>query len=71
MSYCNTGDRDIPSVHIQLLKEFVPRKNDPKTSRVTSVFDPDTASDILQDRYAEAQVRGEEVDDNRAKDMAS
>ena len=26
----NTGDRMIPSVHIQLLKKFVPRKTEPR-----------------------------------------
>ena len=67
----NTGDRVLPSVHIQLLKEYVQRQSDPRVNRVTSVLDPDTAGDTLEDRYAEVQVRGNSVDETRAKDIAS
>ena len=67
----NTGDRVLPSVHIQLLKEYVQRQSDPRVNRVTSVLDPDTAGDTLEDRYAEVQVRGNSVDETKAKDIAS
>ena len=66
----NTSDRVIPSVHIQLLKEFVPRKMDPKIGRVTSVFDPDTPSDSLEDRYSEVQVGGVDTQGKQASDIA-
>jgi len=52
----------LPSVHIQLLKEYVPRDKDAKIGRVTSVFDPDTETDTLDGRYTEVQVRGERID---------
>ena len=66
----DTGDRIIPSVHIQLLKQFVPRKAEPRISRVTSAFDPDTQCDTLDDRYTEVQIRGEELDGKQAADAA-
>ena len=47
----NTGD-----VHIQLFKKFVPRKSKPRINRITSVFDPDTPEDNLENRYSEAKV---------------
>ena len=53
----NTEDRKIPSVHIQLLKKFVPRKYVPRVDRITSVFDPDTPEDDLESRYSEARVK--------------
>ena len=42
----NTEDRVIPSVHVQLLKKYLTRSDNPKVTRVTSVFEPDT------DKYA-------------------
>ena len=66
----NLGDRILPSVHIQLLKEFVERQGDLKVSRVTSVLDQDTGEDSLEDRYAEAHVTGTAVNSSRAEDKA-
>ena len=67
----NTGDRVIPSVHIQLLKEFIPREDEPRVNRVTSVLQPDTVEDRLDDQYAEAKISGSVVDETRARDIAS
>ena len=66
----HTGDRVIPSVHIQLLKEFVHRKQEPKIARVTSVFDPDTPEDSLEDRYAEVHIGGVDAQGKQARDIA-
>jgi len=66
----NLGDRVLPSVHIQLLKEFIERQGDSKVSRVMSVLDQDTGDDSLEDRYAEAHVRGTAIDNRRAKYIA-
>ena len=66
----NTGDGVIPSVHIQLLKEYVPRQ-DPRVNRVTLVLEPDSVEDSLDNQYAEAKVRGSIVDENRARGIAS
>ena len=67
----NTGDRVLPLVHIQLLKKFVQRESDPKVHRVTSVLDPDAESDDVADRYAEVQIRGDNIDEVKARDIAS
>ena len=66
----DTGDRVIPSVHIQLLKKFIPRKTEPRVTRVTSVFEPDTPSDTLEYRYSEARVRGVDAQGKQAQDIA-
>ena len=66
----DTGDRVIPSVHFQLLKTFMPRKTEPRVTRVTSVFKPDTPSDTLEHRYSEARVRGVDVQGKQAQDIA-
>ena len=62
----DTGDRVILSVHIQLLKMFMPRKTEPRVTRVTSVFEPDTPSDTLEHRYSEARVRGVDAQGKQA-----
>ena len=66
----DTGDRVIPSVHIQLLKKFMPRKTEPRVTRVTSVFEPDTPSDTLEHRYSEARVRVVDAQGKQAQDIA-
>ena len=60
----DTGDRVIDSVHIQLLKEFVSRDN-AEVKRVTTVLEPDTESDSIDQQYAEAVVRGKVETENR------
>ena len=60
----DTGDRVIDSVHIQLLKEFVSRDN-AEVKRVTTVLEPDTESDSIDQQYAEAVVRGKVEMENR------
>ena len=54
----NTGDRIIGSVHISLLKEFVPRDPEPAVKRVTTVLEPDTVSDSMDHQYTELVIRG-------------
>ena len=46
----NTGDRLLPSVHIQLLKAYTPRQEDPQLRMVTSVLEPDVITDQLDDQ---------------------
>ena len=65
----NTGDRILPSVHIQLLEAYTPRQEDPKVQRVTSVLEPDTLTDQMDEQYAEAKVTGSVVTEDRQKDI--
>ena len=65
----NTGDRIIPSVHIQLLKMYKARQEEPRIRRVTSVLEPDTAEDQLDNQYAEAKVTGSVVHGDRERDI--
>ena len=58
-------------MHIQLLKAYTPRQEGPKVQRVTSVLEPDTVTDQLDDQYAEAKVTGSIVTDSREKDIRS
>ena len=65
----NTGDRTLPSIHIQQLKDYTPRQEDPKVKRVTSVLEPDTQTDQMDDQYAEAKVTGSVVTEDRQTDI--
>ena len=63
----NTGDGTLPSVHIQQLKAYSPRQDDLKVQRVTSVLEPDTMTDQIDDQYAEAKVTGKVLTEDRQK----
>ena len=65
----DTGDRTIPSVHVQLLKQFVEPTVSHKVARVTSVFEPDTPLDTILDRYSEVKVSGDQLEDSQAADI--
>jgi len=52
----DTGERKIPSVHVQLLKKYHKNEEVPKVGRATSVFEPDGMSDEITDRYAEVII---------------
>ena len=65
----HTGDRTIPSVHIQLLKKFVPRVDTPRIDRITSVFDPDTPEDDLVNRFSEARIEQGTSSEDMTKDI--
>ena len=67
----NTGDRLLPSVHIQLLKAYTSRAEEPQVRRVTLVLEPDTVTDHLEDQYAEVKVTGNVAADNRERDIRS
>ena len=54
----NIGDSIIDSVHISLLKEFIPRDPEPAVKRVTTVLEPDTVSDSMDHQYTELVIRG-------------
>ena len=58
-------------MHIQLLKAYTPRQEGPRVPRVTSVLEPDTVTDQLDDQYIEAKVTGSVVTDSREKDIRS
>ena len=61
----DTGDRKIPSVHVQLIKKY----QKAQVGRVTSVFQQDTTSDNIVDRYSEASVQTQELRDSQNKDI--
>ena len=64
----DTGDRRIPSVHIQLIKAYN-REEDVMVSRVTSVFEPDKPGDDILERYAEAHISDSELSDKQKEDL--
>ena len=66
----HTGDRVILLVHIQLHKECVARKQEPRIAKVTSVIDPDTPDDSLEDRYSEVHVGSADAIGKQARDIA-
>ena len=57
-----TGDRVLPSVHVQLLKTYTPRE--PENTDCQAVLEPDTVVDSMDDQYAEAEVTTGEVDND-------
>ena len=65
----DTGDRVINSVHIQLLKEYIPRTQSLEVKRVTTVLEPDTESDSMDQEYSEVVIRGKVEMMNREKDI--
>ena len=67
----NTGDRTIPSVHIQLLKAYKPRQEEHQVCRVTSVLEPETEDDTMENQYAEAKVTGKVDSDSREEDIVA
>ena len=60
----------INSVHIQLLKQYVPRTETVEVKRVTTVLEPDTESDSMDQQYAEAIVCGKVEARNKESDIA-
>ena len=64
-----TGDRVLPSVHVQLLKTYTPREPKQTVKRVTSVLEPDTVVDSMDNQYAEAKVTGKVDNDSRVADI--
>ena len=65
----NTGSRVIGSVHIQLLKEYVPRSPTLEVKQVTTVLEPDTESDSMEQEYSEVVIRGKAENENRERDI--
>ena len=65
----HTGDRTIPSVHVQLLKRYTPKTNEQQVKQVTSVLEPDTESDSMDTQYAEVKVTGRVETDSREADI--
>jgi len=61
----DTGDRKIPSVHIQLLKKYNRSEDVSKVNRATSVIEPDEEGDDIIDRYAEVKIKSDELDEGR------
>ena len=59
----------IPSVHVSLMKKFLSNEESPRVQRVTSVFEPDTPSDNILDRYSEVKVSGTKLVGKQAEDI--
>ena len=62
----STGDRTIGSVHISLLKEYVPRSPD---ASVATVLEPDTVSDSMDQQYSDLVIMGGADSDNKKQDI--
>ena len=67
----NTGDRVLQSVHVQLLKRYTPRPHDASVKRVTTVLEPDSSTDTMEQQYAEANVTGRVETETREADISS
>ena len=65
----DTGSRVINSVHIQLLKQFVQRDEALLVKRITTVLEPDTDSDSMDQQYSEVIVSGKVEDPDREADI--
>ena len=65
----NTRSKVINSVHIQLLKEYVTRDSALVIRRVTTVLEPDTESDSMDQEYAKVIIRGKAESSNRESDI--
>ena len=53
LAIISQGDRVIASVHVSLMKKFLSSEDSRRVQRVTSVFEPDTPSDNILDKYSE------------------
>jgi len=68
LSYAiDTGERVIPSVHIQLLKRFVRNGEVLRVERATTVLEPDEEGDKITGRYTEIKIEGEDLDASQQK----
>ena len=67
--HINTGDRVLPSVHVQLLKLHTTRPPEQQVKRVTTVLEPDSLQDTMETQYAEATLRGKVETATRETDI--
>jgi len=67
----NTGDRILQSVHVQLLKLYTPRSPEALAKRVTTVLEPDSSTDTMEQQYAEATVTRKVLRETREADISS
>ena len=65
----STGDRTLPSVHVQLLKLHIPREADKEVHRVTTMLEPDSATDTMENQYAEVTLMGQAQAESREADV--
>ena len=69
LSYAvDTGNRKIPSVHVQLIKKFN-ESAQPKVLHITSVLEPDQKNDTITDRLAETKIAGDELNASQLRDI--
>ena len=66
----NTGSRTINSVHIQLLKAYVKRDDSSIVKRVTTVLEPDSEVDSMEQQYTEVVITGKAESETRESDIA-
>ena len=70
LSYAiNTGDRHIPSVHVQLMKRYLRENDTERVNRVISVFEGDTADDEIVATYAETTIVEQELQQSQTADI--
>ena len=71
MSYeLDIEDRRKSSVHVQLLKQYVRRRNDLLVKRVTTVLEPDTVEDQIDSTYSEVKILETTENEARKRDIA-
>ena len=63
------GHRNIPSVHIQLMKQYHQDNDNPKVNRVTSVLEPDTKQDDFLNRYSEVVIQEQQLQTTQVQDI--
>jgi len=67
----DTGERTIPSVHVQLLKKFERNSEVARIERATKVLEPDEEDDDITDRYTETVVEGDTLTESQKEDIRS
>ena len=63
----NKGDQTIHYVYVQLLKQYTPREQHSSVRRVTTVLEPDTESDSMNNQYTEVSLSGVAQAESRDK----
>ena len=58
------------SVHVQLLKQYVRRRNDLLVKQVTTVLEPDMVEDQIDSTYSEVKILETTENEARERDIA-
>ena len=65
----SAGDRTLQSVHVQQLKLHTTRESNQDVRRVTTVLEPDSANDTMDNQYIEVTLTGRAQTESREADI--